>query len=95
MAPKRKADADEAGTEPESATTVIVTLEEDVFADIEGVKHRLEEAGLEVEQVLDFIGQIVGKVSTRDVEPLREIKGVAAVEESKEIQLPPPDSLIL
>ena len=94
MSAKKKTPEDDAGAPATSPATVVVTLEEEGSADIGDVKQELEEAGLEVDQVLDFIGQIVGRWPAGDVAPLRRIKGVAAVEESREIQLPPPGSLI-
>jgi hypothetical protein len=81
-------------TKPETATTVIVTLSDEACAELDTKKKELEEAGLEIEQVLDFIGQIVGTWRPDDLEPLRQIKGVADVEESRKVQLPPPDSSI-
>ncbi len=78
----------------EDAATVVVTVSEEALGDMEAVKKELEDAGMAVEQVLDFVGQIVGKWSPTDMEPLRRVAGVADVEASRAIQLPPPGSQI-
>ncbi len=78
------------------SATVVVTLSDDSVgdADVERIRGELEDSGLAVEQVLGFLGQIVGTASLSDVEPLRKVKGVAAVEVSQTVQLPPPDSAV-
>lgn len=89
-----------AGEGDASPATVVVTVKEEALGDMEAVKKELEDAGLAVEQVLDFLGQFVGKWSPQDpehpedLEPLRRIAGVADVEPSRAIQLPPPGSRI-
>ncbi len=82
------------GDVAESRATVVVTLSDDASDQVERVTEQLQGAGLEVEQVLDFIGQIVGKLATDDVDRLRAIEGVADVETSRTVQLPPPGSVI-
>jgi len=74
--------------------SIIVTLDDDACADIGGKKKELEAAGLKVERVLDFIGQITGQWSEGDVETLRRIKGVVDIEVSSDVQLSPPGSPI-
>ncbi len=79
----------------EERTTVVVTLSDSaVDTDMARVKSDLEDAGLEVGQVLEFIGQIVGTTSSDDLAPLRAVEGVDAVEVSQTVQLPPPDSAV-
>lgn len=75
-------------------TTVIVTVSDEACENLPAVKERLEEAGLAVEETLEFLGQIVGKWAPKELGPLLEIEGVTDVSESKEIQLAPPGSLI-
>lgn len=90
---------DQAGKSPGGRTTVVVTVKEEALGDMEAVQQELEDAGLEVDQVLGFIGQIVGKWSPEDpehpedMEPLRRVAGVADVEFSRAVQLPPPGSV--
>ena len=77
-----------------SLTKVVVTLDDDALSDMEAATVRLKEAGLAVEDVLDFIGQVVGELPREHMDSLREIEGVADVSESRTIQLPPPGSVI-
>ena len=78
-----------------SGTAVVVTLSDSAFGeDVSRITAQLEESGLAVEQVLDFIGQIVGTTTTDDLGPLMAIDGVEDVEVSQTVQLPPPDSPI-
>ncbi len=83
-------------TEPKSGnpTKVVVTVNDEACSDLDGITRQLEEAGLAVEQRLDFLGQIVGSWPPADTEPLRRIAGVADVSESRDIQLPAPGSMI-
>ena len=85
---------DEAGEEAVPLTEVVVTVSEDALSEFATIVGRLEKAGLTVDNVLDFIGQVSGRCSGDDVEALRRIDGVAAVEVSERIQLAPPGSLI-
>ncbi len=81
-----------ATTVAKQPTTVIVTVSDDACKDLAAVRRRLEEAGMAVDDVLEFLGQITGKWSSTELEPLRSIEGVVDVSESREFQLAPPDS---
>jgi hypothetical protein len=59
---------------------------------IDEVKQKLEEAGLDVREVLGSIGAITGSAAPKSLAGLRKVRGVSAVESSEEYQLPPPDS---
>ena len=93
--PDEEAVADEPSDEgAEAHAEVIVTVHEEHLDDMETVTKRLEEAGLAVDHVLDFIGQVTGRCSGPVAEALKEIDGVDDVAVSKKVQLPPPGSVI-
>jgi hypothetical protein len=62
-------------------------------ARISEVADGLARAGLRDVQVLDAVGVITGTVDDdADLEALRQVAGVAAVEPSREVGIPPPDA---
>ena len=56
------------------------------------VVQRLEEAGLKVEQQLEGVGVVGGLIDRDKLADLEQVKGVAAVEASREVRIAPPDS---
>ena len=70
--------------------SVLVTASGDT--PIADVAARLEAEGVHVESVLEAVGVIVATVPDGGVRALAEIEGVGAVEENREIRLPPPDA---
>ena len=58
------------------------------------VEQRLSESGLEVDQVLDQIGVIVGTASDDAVEQLRSVAGVVDVSPEETIYIGPPGSSV-
>ena len=57
----------------------IATVEESKVGQIEKIAKKMEEAGVNVDQVLTFTGIITG--STNDLEAVTRFKGVKTVEE--------------
>lgn len=74
------------------AIEVIVTLDEPCMSDIPKAVDRLQRAGLDIVEVLEITGQVVGKWSKGEMKELRDVDGVLEAVASKEISLPPPDS---
>ena len=72
--------------------TVVVSVSEDSGDQIEQVADRLRAAGMKVENVMKAIGTISGKADPSLLGKLAKVKGVAAAEPSRDVQLPPPDS---
>ncbi len=68
---------------------VIVTLNAGAPA---GVRRRLADAGLEIENILDAIGIITGACDAGDLAGLRQVEGVAAVERDTTVDIGPPDA---
>ncbi len=56
------------------------------------VVQRCEEAGLKVEQQLEGVGVVSGWIDRDKLADLEQVKGVAAVEASREVRIAPPDS---
>eukprot|EP00913_Durusdinium_trenchii_P035334 g33064.t1 len=62
------------------------------LGDLDQVAEACRNAGLESDTQLKMLGQILGEIAVEDEQRLRSVPGVMGVEESGEIQLPPPDS---
>ena len=75
----------------DDVTRVIVTVGDERLDKLQDVVGELEDSGLVVEDVLEVIGQVTGTVeSSVQVEHLRAVSGVEAVETERIVQLPPP-----
>jgi hypothetical protein len=68
---------------------VTVLVADDHLAAIDEVAAALQRAGLRLGSVLPAVGAITGSVD--DPAALAAVDGVAAVEQAREVQLPPPD----
>lgn len=51
-----------------------------------------EKAGLKVENKHKDIGVVTGSIDSEKIDSLRNVEGVAHVEEERKIQIPPPES---
>jgi hypothetical protein len=51
-----------------------------------------EAVGLRVGEKLAILGIVTGQIEAQKMDRLRQVEGVAAVEESQPYQLPPPES---
>ena len=71
---------------------VIVTVHDSHANRLTEITNRLKKEGLQVGQVLEFTGQVFGRCASSKVDSLCNVEGVAAVERSREISLPPPDA---
>lgn len=71
---------------------VSVSIQDSHFKKMDSVKSGLEEAGLEVNQVLGAAGVITGTIAPSDISKLNQVPGVSAVEKSEDYQIAPPDS---
>ena len=73
-------------------TAVIVTVDDAHLARMGAVAQTLREHGLQVDQVLDEVGVISGQLPAGRPLATLQVDGLAAVEEARRIQLPPPDA---
>jgi hypothetical protein len=69
---------------------VVITAADD--ADLEGLAQRLAAKGLTNAAALPNVGIITGSAAQDALDGLRSEPGVASVEFSGDVQLPPPDS---
>jgi L-alanine-DL-glutamate epimerase-like enolase superfamily enzyme len=74
------------------AVEVNILVDGEHLAAIEQVHEALVTAGLRDSQVLATSGVIVGAVDAARLDVLGGVAGVAAVERSREIRVPPPDA---
>jgi hypothetical protein len=56
------------------------------------VVERVKKAGLKVDQKMANLGMVTGSIDSEKVGLLRKVKGVAEIEEQRDIQIPPPES---
>jgi hypothetical protein len=75
-------------------TEVTVLIAESHQDKLRNVEKLLRQAGMSRIQRLEPIGAITGEIDLQTKGKLLAIPGVAAVEESQAIQLPPPDAEI-
>lgn len=69
---------------------VNVSVADDHLGKMDEVVERMERAGLRVEQRLDAIGVVSGTIDAARVEHLENVGGVASVERSRQVSIPPP-----
>ena len=55
---------------------------------------QLKKTGFDVEQELASAGVVTGSIESHKVPELKKLAGVGHVEESRKIQIPPPDAEI-
>jgi UDP-N-acetylmuramate-alanine ligase len=72
--------------------SLLVSVNDDHLDRFSEVVKDVENAGMEVEQRMDDLGVITGSIDSEKVEPLRQVEGVAQIEESRGVEIPPPDS---
>lgn len=73
---------------------ITVTVDDAHARDVKGVADRLKGAGMNVDQVLDAMGNITGSVPADRRAGLQRLPGVAAVEGDQDFQIAPPDAEI-
>ncbi len=80
------------GEKPQSHIEVVVSATEDGRADLGRLAAELREKGLRVSRTMESLGMIAGTAPVGGLDALRKVKGVALVEASGPVQLPPPDA---
>lgn len=74
---------------------VTVSIDDEHLDSMSSVALALRDRGMEVEQVLDAVGIIIGSVAEEQRPMLASVPGVAAVtDDQPTYQLPPPDAAI-
>jgi hypothetical protein len=72
--------------------SVNVSVADEFLDQFDQVVRRCARIGLRVTQELKEIGVISGRIAGDKLDDLARVRGVAAVEATREIQLPPPES---
>lgn len=75
-------------------TSITVAVADNHLANILEVAHHLQEAGLNVEHIMDAVGVITGSCETCEVEKMSQVDGVESVEAQDHYRLAPPDAPI-
>jgi hypothetical protein len=73
---------------------VHVAIAGDHLEDVSAVVERLAAAGMDVHQTLPTIGAVTGRIDQDRLDALRQVEGVTAVEQSREVGVAPPESEI-
>jgi hypothetical protein len=73
---------------------VTVTIDQHHVPSIGDVADVLRRAGMQVDQVLDDVGVVVGTIDPAAEHSLRSVDGVQSVDRALSFQLPPPDAPI-
>lgn len=71
---------------------VQVAIANDYLDRIDEVVRRCKQAGLKVEQQLEFIGVITGSIGVERLAALQKVEGVSSVEQTRAYDIPPPES---
>jgi hypothetical protein len=76
---------------PPDSTEVVVSVDDAHAEEVSSVADGLRSAGMEVSDVSPELGVVTGRVNAQDMDRLSSVEGVAAVERSREVGVPPPD----
>jgi hypothetical protein len=71
---------------------VNVSVADDHLDRFDDVVRRMEQAGLKVQQQLQALGVVSGSIDSAKMSSLEKVAGVAGVERSRQVQIPPPES---
>ena len=74
---------------------VIITVAEDRKANLKQIASELQSFGLEITaEPLESLGMISGKAVEKNLDQLKNVNGVTAVEKAGTVQIAPPESEI-
>jgi phosphohistidine phosphatase SixA len=74
----------------DTAVDAMITLDDAGLAKIKKVAKSLSREGLDVSHIMESSGIIAGKATRADLDRLRAVEGVAAVELSGDVDIGPP-----
>ena len=74
---------------------VVVSIDDQHLQAMSSVTDRLREAGMEIDESMEAIGTVAGRIPSEQLEEVGHIDGVAHVERTGTFQVPPPDSDVL
>lgn len=73
---------------------VIITVAQDRRAHLKQLASELQSKGLKVTNTMEGLGMISGTALADNLEQLKNVDGIAAIEPAGTVQLPPPNSEI-
>lgn len=79
----------------DSMVEVVVSIDEQHLQSMAAVTQRLRAAGMQIDETMEAIGTVAGRIPSEQLEELDHIDGVAQIERSSTFQVPPPDSDVL
>ncbi|MBF1999260.1 MAG: hypothetical protein IGS38_00890 [Synechococcales cyanobacterium M58_A2018_015] len=65
-------------------TRILVAIKDEFLGQLPKVCHRLQSAGMSINDVLSTVGTITGSIDSENLATLRTIEGVASVEQEEE-----------
>jgi hypothetical protein len=72
---------------------VIITVTEDRKANLKQIASELQSFGLEITaEPLESLGMISGKAAEKNLDQLKKVNGVTAIEKAGTVQIAPPES---
>jgi hypothetical protein len=72
---------------------VIITVAEDRKANLKQIASELQRFGLEITaEPLESLGMISGKAAEKNLDQLKNVNGVTAIEKAGTVQIAPPES---
>ena len=80
------------GERPGGRAEILVSVEGGHLERLAAVAEELRSAGMEVGAVMDDLGVVSGSVEPEKMARLAAVTGVASVEATREVRIPPPDS---
>jgi hypothetical protein len=78
-----------------SMVEVVVSIDKQDPQSISAVSQRLRAAGMQIDESMEAIGTVTGRIPSERLEELGHIEGVAHIERAGTFQIPPPDSDVL
>ena len=72
---------------------VIISVAEDLRPNLNQIASQLQSCGLDITgEPLESLGMICGKVAENNLDQLRNVAGVTAIEKAGTVQIAPPES---
>jgi hypothetical protein len=75
-----------------SKVNLKISIEDEQLPRFRELVDQIKNLGLDVDQELEPLGIVIGRIDRGGVSALKRLRGVAHVEESRTIQIPPPES---
>lgn len=71
---------------------LLISVDDEHLDRFSEVVKSIEDVGVDVAQQMEDIGVVTGSIEPGKIGPINDVEGVAYVERSRDIQLPPPES---